>query len=76
MGMNEFKLKAGFKQVFGISMFDYLIKKRMQEARSLLLETDKPIKEIASLTGYSTKQSFLNAFKKYFHDTPGSFRKN
>jgi AraC-like DNA-binding protein len=76
MGMNEFKLKGGFKQVFGISMFDYLIKKRMQEARSLLLETDKPIKEIASLTGYSTKQSFLNAFKKYFHDTPGSFRKN
>ncbi|MDP4264532.1 MAG: AraC family transcriptional regulator [Bacteroidota bacterium] len=76
MGMNEFKLKAGFKQVFGISMFDYLIKKRMQAARNLLLETDKPIKEIASLTGYSTKQSFLNAFKKYFHDTPGAFRKN
>jgi AraC-like DNA-binding protein len=75
-GMNEFKLKAGFKQVFGISMFDYLIKTRMQTARGLLLETDKPIKEIASLTGYATKQSFLNAFKKYFHDTPGSFRKN
>jgi len=28
------------------------------------------------LTGYATKQSFLNAFKRYFHDTPGSFRKN
>lgn len=76
IGMNEFKLKAGFKQVFGISMFDYMIKVRMQAARNLLLETDKPIKEIAMLTGYSTKQSFLNAFKKYFHDTPGSFRKN
>jgi AraC-like DNA-binding protein len=76
MGINEFKLKADFKQVFGISMFDYLIKRRMQAARSLLLETDKPIKEIASLTGYSTKQSFLNAFKKYFHDTPCSLRRN
>jgi AraC family transcriptional regulator, transcriptional activator of the genes for pyochelin and ferripyochelin receptors len=76
IGMNEFKLKAGFKQVFGISMFDYLVKTRMQAARELLLETDKPIKEIASLTGYATKQSFLNAFKKYYHDTPGSFRKN
>lgn len=75
-GMNEFKLRAGFKQVFGISMFDYLVKTRMQAARNLLLETDKPIKEIAALTGYATKQSFLNAFKKYFHDTPGSFRKN
>jgi AraC-like DNA-binding protein len=76
VGMNEFKLKAGFKQVFGISMFDYLINTRMQVARNLLLETDKPIKEIASLTGYATKQSFLSAFKRYFHDTPGSFRKN
>lgn len=76
VGMNEFKLKAGFKQVFGISMFDYLMKTRMQAARNLLLETDKPIKEIAALTGYATKQSFLNAFKRYFHDTPGSFRKN
>lgn len=75
IGMNEFKLKAGFKQVFGISMFDYLIKTRMQAAREFLLDTDKPIKEIASLTGYATKQSFLNAFKKYFQDTPGSFRK-
>jgi len=76
IGMNEFKLKAGFKHVFGVSMFDYLVKKRMQEARNLLLDTNKPIKEIATLTGYSSKQSFTNAFKKYFHDTPGSFRKN
>jgi len=75
-GMNEFKLKAGFKQIFGISMFEYLMKTRMQTARNLLLETDKPIKEIAVLTGYATKQSFLNAFKRYFHDTPGAFRKN
>ena len=74
-GLSEMKLKAGFKQVFGISLFDYLMKTRMQVARELLLETDKPIKEIAALTGYATKQSFLNAFKKYFHDTPGSFRK-
>ena len=75
-GMNEFKLKAGFKQLFGISMFEYLMKTRMQTAKDLLLETDKPIKEIAVLTGYATKQSFLNAFKRYFHDTPGAFRKN
>ena len=36
----------------------------------------KELKEIASLTGYATKQSFLNTFKKYFHDIPDSFRKN
>jgi len=76
LGINEFKLKAGFKKVFGISMFDYLIQTKMQKAKKILLETDKPIKEIAHLTGYASKQSFLNAFKKYFRSTPGSFRKN
>ena len=74
-GMNEFKLKAGFKQVYGMGMFEYLMQIRMQAARQLLLETDKPIKEIATLTGYATKQSFMHAFKKFFHDTPGSFRR-
>jgi len=76
LGIHEFKLKAGFKKVFGVSMFDYLIQTKMQKAKYLLLETDKPIKEIAHLTGYASKQSFLNAFKKYFHNTPGSLRKN
>ena len=76
LDINEFKLKAGFKKIFGVSMFDYLIQTKMQKAKNLVLETDKPIKEIARITGYSTKQSFLNAFKKYFHNTPGSLRKS
>jgi len=76
LDINEFKLKAGFKKIFGISMFDYFMQTKMQKAKKLILETDKPIKEIARITGYSTKQSFLNAFKKYFHNTPGSLRKS
>jgi AraC-like DNA-binding protein len=75
VSMNEFKLKNGFRDVFGIGMFEYLLKLRMLQARKLLLETDKPIKEIAMLTGYSTKQSFLTAFKKYYSETPGSIRR-
>lgn len=75
-GVNEFKLNAGFKEVFHISVFDYLVRKRMQAARRLLIETDKPVKEIAVLTGYASGQSFISAFKKYFKATPGSFRKN
>ena len=75
VGLNDSRLKAGFRQLFGISIFDYLVMTRMQVARSLLLETDKPLKEIASLTGYATKQSFINAFKKYFKETPGAYRR-
>jgi AraC-like DNA-binding protein len=75
VGLNEFKLKSGFRRLFGIGMFEYLLKTRMQKARNLLLETRLPIKEVARRTGYTSKQSFQNAFKKYFDETPGSFRR-
>jgi AraC family transcriptional regulator, transcriptional activator of the genes for pyochelin and ferripyochelin receptors len=75
VGLNEFKLKAGFRRLFGVGMFEYLLKTRMQKARNLLLETKLPIKDVASRTGYTSKQSFQNAFKKYYDETPGSFRK-
>jgi len=75
VGLNEFKLKAGFRRMFGIGMFEYLLKTRMQKARTLLLETQLPIKDVARRIGYTSKQSFQNAFKKYFDETPGSFRR-
>ncbi len=75
VGLNEFKLKSGFRRLFGIGMFEYLLKTRMQKARNLLQETKLPIKDVARRTGYTSKQSFQNAFKKYFDETPGSFRR-
>ena len=75
VGMNEFKLKNFFRQLFGIGMFEFMVQVRMQKARVLLLESDKPIKEIATLTGYTSIQNFQTAFKKYFNCTPASLRK-
>ena len=73
--LNEFKLKAGFKQLFGTGMFECLLRARMEKAKKLLIETDKPMKEIASLTGYEFLTSFITAFRKYFDYTPGSLRR-
>jgi len=73
--LNEFKLKAGFKQQFGTGIFEFLIQARMEKARKLLIETDKPIKEIASLTGYDHLTNFITAFGRYFEVTPGSLRR-
>lgn len=74
LSVGELKLKAGFKKLFGMSMYDYLVQTRMETAQKLLSETNKPIKEVASLSGYSSKQSFSKAFKKYFNATPGAIR--
>jgi AraC family transcriptional activator of pyochelin receptor len=73
--LNEFRLKYVFKRIFKTGIFEYLLQARMQEAKKLLSQTDKPIKEIASLTGYQRLTSFITAFRKHFGYTPGSVRR-
>lgn len=75
-GINQFKLKAGFSQLYGTGVFEYLQEKRMQHARELLMHTHKPIKEICSLAGYTRMTNFITAFRKRFGYTPGSLRRN
>lgn len=75
VNLNEFRLKYVFKYIFETGIFEYLLNARMQEAKRLLVTTDKPIKEIASLTGYQRLTSFITAFRKHFRYTPGSVRR-
>lgn len=76
VGLNTFKLKAGFQQLFGVGIFECLQEKRMEKARELLLTTNKPIKDICTLTGYPRMTNFITAFRKKFGYTPGSLRRN
>jgi len=73
-GLNDFKLKKGFKTLFGTTVFGYLHELRMQEAKRLLLEYKKPIHEIAAYCGYEYVQHFTTAFKKKFGITPGKMK--
>jgi AraC-like DNA-binding protein len=75
VAINEFKLKAGFRQIFGLSVFDCLHEARMKKARELLLSTNMPIKQICVLTGYPRMTNFITAFRKKFGYTPGSLRR-
>jgi AraC-like DNA-binding protein len=75
IGMNEFKLKKGYKQVFGTTIFGDFNKVRMEEARNHLLETDKSIADISLLAGYDDPPNFIRAFKHYFGSAPNQFRK-
>lgn len=75
VGLNEFKLKKGYKQVFGTTIFGDFNKVRMEEARHYLLETDKSIADISLLAGYDDPPNFIRAFKHYFGTSPNRFRK-
>jgi AraC-like DNA-binding protein len=75
-GLNEFKLKKGFKALFGTTVMGYLHTRRMAIAKRLLLETALPVSDIAEQCGYAYAQSFSTAFKKYFGSTPEGLRTN
>ncbi|MCX2745335.1 AraC family transcriptional regulator [Mangrovivirga sp. M17] len=75
-GINEYKLKKGFKELFGTTIFGYIHKSRMSLAKKLLLGTDKSAKEIAYQTGYNSPQHFSTAFKKEYGISPNSVRVN
>ncbi|HET6992879.1 MAG TPA: AraC family transcriptional regulator [Bacteroidia bacterium] len=69
-GINEFKLKKGFKETFHQTVFEYLSDVRLEIAKSDLLEKKKSITEIAFELGYSSLQHFSSAFKKKFGTAP------
>ena len=74
-GLNDFKLKKGFKELFGITVFGYLHELRMAKAKEMLLENIKTTAEIAEYCGYTYVQSFSTAFKQKFGLTPEKYRK-
>lgn len=66
VGINEYKLKRGFKEIFGNTVFGYLSDVRLEMAKNDLFVSKKTVNEIASALGYSSVQHFSNAFKKKF----------
>lgn len=76
VGLNEYKLKRGFKETFDNTVFGYLTEQRLNLAQTYLRDSGKTASEIAYELGYSTPQHFNNAFKKKFGITPSSVRNN
>ncbi|WP_347049141.1 helix-turn-helix domain-containing protein [Flavobacterium olei] len=73
-GLNTFKVKTGFKSIYGKSVFEYIRGKRMEHASLLLLEGGNTISEVAYLLGYQYVQHFSTAFKKHFGVRPAKFK--
>jgi AraC-like DNA-binding protein len=71
-GLNEAKLKAGFRSLFGSPVFAYLRAQRMEEARRLLRARRYNVTEVAVRVGYSNPSKFAAAFKKQFGVCPSA----
>lgn len=73
-GLNDFKLKKGFKELFGNTVFGYLFELRMDSAYQLLKE-GKTVSEVSEMVGYKNAHHFTSAFKKRYHLLPSQIGK-
>jgi AraC-like DNA-binding protein len=72
-GINEFKLKQGFKALYNNTVFGYLADHKLNQARDLLV-SNVAIKDVADRLGYSSVQHFNSAFRKKFGVPPGKLK--
>lgn len=75
VGLNDFKLKNGFRRIYGTSIYKYLLDYRFDSARRLLEEGRMNVSEVARAIGYSKLDHFHRSFKKRFGITPGAYRR-
>ncbi len=66
-------LKDGFKQIYGETVFAYLLNYKMEFARKLLASKKYNVAEISFEIGYSTPSHFIAAFKKKYGTTPKKY---
>ncbi|HLV69675.1 MAG TPA: helix-turn-helix domain-containing protein [Xanthomarina sp.] len=74
-GTNEYKLKYGFKQLYGITVFRFLTQERLKRASLLIQNTSLPIKSIAQIIGFKNVSHFSKAFKDRFGIKPMDLKK-
>ena len=73
IGLNLKKLKMGFKQIYGDTVYGFLFDYKMDYARRLLDSGSYNVNEVGLKIGYSTGSHFIAAFKKKFGTTPKKY---
>lgn len=74
IGYNKLYFNRLFKDYTGVSIAEYIRKKKMDESTHLLTHTNYTVEKISEIIGYSDIKSFYNAFKKIIGTSPGEYR--
>ena len=76
VGVSRSYVSRLFRIYAGCSFCDYIVQMRLEKAREELLSSDKSILEISMECGFDNVSYFISKFRKKWHDTPFSYRKN
>ncbi|MDD7270808.1 MAG: AraC family transcriptional regulator [Spirochaetales bacterium] len=74
IAVSESVLLKSFKQTIGLSPMQYVLKKRIDRARYLIITTDKKISDIASECGFNDMSYFSKIFKRNFNVSPTEYK--
>jgi len=75
VGMNEYKLKKGFREVYGMTIFELVRQERMKLALQLMDAEGMNVSETAAWLGYSNMSNFTAAFRKQYGVNPSQYMK-
>lgn len=67
-------LSRKFIEETGMSLTDFILKEKTEEAKRLLRYSDKSLTAISNYLGFSSQSHFSRVFKKYASSTPGEYR--
>lgn len=73
IGLNEYRLKEGFKNIYGKTVFQFLNDYRLDVARHLLDQGNAKVNDAAYHIGYTNPSHFIAAFRKKFGVTPKKY---
>jgi AraC-like DNA-binding protein len=73
IGLSLKKLKEGFKELYGDTVYAYLLDHKMEEACRMLSSQKHNVNEVGLRLGYSTASHFIAAFKKKYGTTPKKY---
>jgi AraC-like DNA-binding protein len=75
VGLNDYKLKRGFRHLFDTTVFGYLQQYRLEQAQYLLSVQGMKVGNVARTVGYASRSSFIAAFRKKYGVPPTAYLK-
>jgi AraC family transcriptional regulator len=73
-GLSRMHFAAQFRVATGLRAHEYLLKRRIERAQRLLMETREPLAQIALSVGFKTQAHFTTVFRRFVGDTPYQWR--
>ena len=74
--LNEYQLKMGFKEIYGNTVYGFLLDHKLDHSRILLDSGKLQVNEVAYQMGYTNPSHYIAAFKKKFGITPKKYLMN